>query len=99
MACVTGSAYAASRSGATNWSSGSTKPLKNTDASSTSIDSCTAWRSESTIVEINRPNPNDANESSTTTVATSPGALSSGTCSTPTSRKQINAATDRLKNA
>src|SRR5215831_14740393 len=98
MACVTGSAYAASRSGATNWSSGSTKPLKNMEASSTSIDSCTAWRSESTIVEINNPNPSDANESSTTT-ATSPGALSSGTCNSPTTRKQISAATDRLKNA
>src|SRR6266498_1655228 len=99
MPCVTGSEYAATRSGVTNWSSGSTNPLKNTDASSTSIDSCTACRSESTMVEINKPSPSDENDSSTTTVATSPGALSSGTWSKPTTIKQISAATDRLKKA
>src|ERR1700704_3839352 len=99
MPWVTGRLYAAMRIGVMNWSSGSTKPLKNTDASSTNIESWTAWRSESTIVEINSPSPSDAKLSNTTTQATLAGVLSNGTFNTHTISMQIIAAMDRLKNA
>ena len=61
---VTGSSAVSDRTGSLNSSIPSTKPEKNTDASSSSSDSWTACRSESEIAATSRPSPSDAAMSS-----------------------------------
>src|SRR5688500_13882563 len=89
---VTGIAKARERTGSRNSSIGSTKPLKNIAARSTSIASWTAWRSESATSEMRRPSPSDAKVSSRMMRANPNRSPTNGTPSAPPSSATSDAA-------